>query len=177
MLLLLPLRFLAIIVTLFSAGVFFFAPAYAHFFGATKQVDNYQIVFQPYPSSPIIGTNSTLNFSVLANDGNNLYNVYTSVVIADKRTGNPIYQEPYRLSEISDVTTRYRFDTPGDYVVTLQTRIPGDAKYASQPLAASFDVTAFPPGIPLDELLLYYVTPAAVVIAGIAVYLHSKNKI
>ncbi len=175
LLLLLSLHFLAVVM-LFFTGMFF-VPAYAHFFGTTKEVDGYQIIFQPYPASPITGTNSTLNFSVLASDGNNIYNVYTSVVIADKQTGNPIHQEPYRLYEISDITTRYVFDTPGSYVVTVQTRIPGDAKYASQPLVASFDVSAFPPGIPLDELLLYYVTPAAAVIAGIAVYLHSRNKI
>src|SRR5581483_3064415 len=107
------------------AGTLFFAPAYAHFFGATKQVDGYQIVFQPYPSAPIIGTNSTLNFSVLAPDGNNLYNVYSSIVIADKKTGEAIHQVPYRLYEISDITARYKFDNAGDYVVTVQTRIPG----------------------------------------------------
>ena len=165
------------IVTFCSVSALSTVPAYAHYFGATKVVDGFQIVFQPYPSSPIIGTNSTLNFSVLAPDGNNLNNVYTSMVIADKQTGAPIFQQPYRLYEISDVSTLYKFDKPGDYVVTVQTRIPGDQKYASQPLSASFDVTAFPPGIPLDELLLYYVTPAAAVIAGIAIYLHSKNKI
>jgi hypothetical protein len=159
------------------AGKIFYAPAYSHFFGATKQVDGYQIVFQPYPSAPVIGTNSTLNFSVLAPDGNNLYNVYSSIVIADKKTGEAIHQVPYRLYEISDITARYKFDNAGDYVVTVQTRIPGDGKYSSQPLAATFDVSAFPPGIPLDELLLYYVTPATAVIAGIAVYLHSRGKI
>jgi hypothetical protein len=169
-------RFLAVALLFFFAGTLI-VPAYAHFFGASKNVDGYQIVFQPYPPAPVIGTNSTINFSVLASSGYNLYNVYSSIVIADKHTGKPVYQVPYRLYEISDITTHYRFDTPGDYVATVQTRIPGDAKYASQPLEASFDVSAFPPGIPLDELLLYYVTPAAVVIAGIAVYLHSKDKI
>ncbi len=175
------LTFLLIIVlfSLFIAGgpLSFVPPAYAHFFGATKEVDGYKIVFQPYPSAPIIGTNSTLNFSVLDSDGSNLYNVYTSVVITDKHTGQAVYQVPYRLYEISDVTTRYRFNNPGDYTVTVQTRIPGDGKYSTRPLAATFDLSAFPPGIPLDELLLYYVTPASAVIAGIAVYLHSKNKI
>ncbi|HKR95626.1 MAG TPA: hypothetical protein VJW55_09705, partial [Candidatus Angelobacter sp.] len=81
------------------AGTLFFAPAYAHFFGATKQVDGYQIVFQPYPSAPIIGTNSTLNFSVLDPNGNNLYNVYSSIIISDKKTGEPVHQVPYRLYE------------------------------------------------------------------------------
>lgn len=172
-----PLAAALLILFLGTTFSLFAPPAYAHFFGATKEVDGYKIVFQPYPSAPIIGTNSTLNFSVLGGDGNNIYNVYTSIVITDKHTGQPIYQVPYRLYEISDVTARYTFDNPGDYTVTVQTRIPGDGKYSSQPLAATFDLSAFPPGIPLDELLLYYVTPASAVIAGIAVYLHSKNKI
>jgi hypothetical protein len=172
------LRFLAVVVMLLSACLPFMPlPASAHFFGATKQVGSYQIVFQPYPPSPVIGTNSSLNFSVLTPDGNNVYNVYASIVLMDKHTGQPIYQTPYRLYEISDITTFYTFNKTGDYVATIQTRIPGDKNYSSEPLAVSFDLSAFPPGIPLDELLLYYVTPAAVVIAGIAIYLHSKNKI
>jgi hypothetical protein len=169
--------FVAVASLLIASGALFSPHVYAHFFGATKQVGSYQVVFQPYPQSPIIGTNSTLNFSILTNDGNNLYNVYASMVIADKHTGEPIFQSPYRLYEISDVTMHYKFEKAGDYIATVQTRLPGDAKYTSEPLVASFDVSAFPPGIPLDELLIYYVTPAAVVIAGIAVYLHSKNKL
>jgi hypothetical protein len=31
--------------------------------------------------------------------------------------------------------------------------------------------------MPVEELMLYYVTPASIAIAGIAVYLHSKGKI
>lgn len=158
---------------LFLVGILF-VPASAHFFGATQQVDGYQVVFMPYPQSPVTGANSTLNFSILAN-GSNIYNVYTAVVVADKGTGQPVHQEPYRLYETSDITMPYVFDRTGDYVVTVQTRIPGDAKYEAQPLSASFDVSAGPPGVPLEELLLYYVTPAAVAIAGIAVYLHSKR--
>ena len=40
--------------------------AYGHFFGATQNIDKYQVVFSPYPSNPVAGSNSTLlNFSVL----------------------------------------------------------------------------------------------------------------
>jgi hypothetical protein len=31
--------------------------------------------------------------------------------------------------------------------------------------------------VPFDELMLFYVTPAAAVIVGIAIYLHSKKKL
>jgi hypothetical protein len=64
-------------------------------------------------------------------------------------------------------------------VVTLQTRVPGDEKYQTTPLLASFDLLVESPGqlMPIDELMLYFVTPAAIVITGIAIYLHSRKKI
>jgi hypothetical protein len=151
------------------------APAYAHFFGATKDVDGFQVVFQPFPSAPVIGTNTTLNFSVLYN-GSNIYNVHSAVTITEK-DGPVIFQDPYRLYEISDITVPYRFEKAGSYVVTVQMRIAGHEKYGAQPLTASFDVSASPPGIPFDELLLYYATPAAVAVAAIAVYLHSRGRL
>jgi hypothetical protein len=64
-------------------------------------------------------------------------------------------------------------------MITLQTRVPGDEKYQATPLLASFDLLVESPNqvIPIDELMLYFVTPAAVVITGIAIYLHSRKKI
>lgn len=132
------------------------------------------MVFAPYPQTPITGENSTLNFSILAN-GSNIYNVYAAVVIT--RAGEPVHQEPYRLYETSDITVPYVFAESGDYIVTVQTRIPGDEQYEAEPLSASFDVSAGQPGIPLDELMLYYVTPAAVAIAGISVHLYSRGSL
>lgn len=158
------------------AAMLSFLPAYAHFFGATKDMDGFQMVFQPYPQTPIVNTNSRLNFSVLK-DGYNINNIYTSITMTAKSDGHIIFQDPYRFYEFSDITIPYRFNQTGDYVLTVQTRIQGDPKYASQPLEASFDVSAFPPGIPLEELMLYYVTPAAAVIAGIAVYMRSRGKL
>ncbi len=169
------LRFLLLVVILLAAVALVAKPVDAHFFGATKDVDGYQVVFQPYPQAPVVGTNSTLNFSVLQN-GSNIYNVYCALIITEKASGQVVYQNPYRLYETSDITVPYRFDNVGDYVVTLQTRIAGHEKYQSQPLVASFDISAFAPGIPFDELLLYYVTPAAAAMVGIVVYLHSKGK-
>jgi hypothetical protein len=154
--------------------------AYAHFFGATKNVDNYQIVFSPSPSNPVAGSNSTLfNFSVLENGTNNISNIQVAVIVAEKGSGAVVGQIPYKAYEFSDFTIPYSFQRPGDYVVTLQTRIIGDEKYQATPLVASFDIRALDPNqlVPFDELMLFYVTPAAVVITGIAVYLHSKNKL
>lgn len=155
-------------------------PAYAHYFGSTLNVNNYQIVFSPYPSTPIAGDNSTtLNFSVLDNNNNNLYNIYSALVITEKQSGKIVEQVPYQRFEFSDISIKYTFPTPGDYVATLQTRIQDDPKYRATPMVANFNISAMDPRmiIPFDELMLYYVTPAAAVIAGLAVYLHSKKKI
>lgn len=152
----------------------------AHFFGATKQVDNYQVIFAPYPLNPVAGSNSTyLNFSVLHN-GSNIFSIHSALVIVDKDSGTPVVQIPYRLYEFSDISIPYTFSGAGDYTVTLQTRITGDEKYQAMPLEASFDLTVMSPGgqgIPVEELMLFYVTPAAIAIAGIAIYLHSKGKL
>lgn len=151
-------------------------PVDAHFFGATQDIDGYQVIFAAYPSSPVIGEDSTLNFSVLE-DGANLFNVYAAIKVQDRSTGEVVFQDPYRQYEISDITVPYVFAEQGDYTVTIETRIPEHEKYQAQALSATFPITAFPPGIPLEELLIYYVVPAAVAAAGIAAYLHSRNMI
>jgi hypothetical protein len=165
----------ATIVFLLHAG-----KADAHFFGQTKQIENYQVIFAPFPDIPIAGSNSTfLNFSVLEN-GSNIFNIHSAVVIAEKESGGRVAQIPYRQYEFSDISIPYAFSEPGRYVVTLQTRIAGDDKYQAIPLEANFDLAverAGSSGIPIEELLLFYVTPAAVAIAGIVIYLHSKGRI
>jgi hypothetical protein len=165
---------LAICILVIQTGVV----AYGHFFGPTKNIDNYQVIFAPSPPTPIAGDNSTsLNFSVLENNAN-IYNIYTAMVVTQKESGNIIAQVPYKFQEFSDITIPYTFNDTGTYVVTLQTRIAGDEKYQDNPLVASFDISV---GnqllIPFDELMLFYVTPATVIIAGIVIYLHSKKKL
>jgi hypothetical protein len=151
--------------------------AYAHFFGATKNIDNYQVVFSPSPTTPIAGDNSTsLNFSVLENN-TNVYNIYSALVVTDKQSGDIVGQVPYKTQEFSDITIPYNFNDTGDYVVTLQTRIAGDEKYQDSPLVASFDISVGNQLIPFDELMLFYVAPATAAVAGIAIYLHSKKKL
>jgi hypothetical protein len=154
--------------------------AYGHCFGSTQNIGNYQVVFSPYPSAPVAGDNSTrLNFSVLDNNTDNIYNAYSALVIKEKQSGNITEQVPYKLYEFSDMSFPYAFPKPGDYVVTLETRIQDDPAYQASPLTAEFPITALDPHqvIPFDELMLFYVTPAAAVIAGLAVYLHSKKKL
>jgi hypothetical protein len=151
--------------------------AYGHFFGATRNIDNYQVIFAPSPSTPIAGDNSTsLNFSILENNAN-IYNIYAAMVVTEKQSGDIIGQIPYRFQEFSDITIPYTFNDTGTYVVTLQTRIAGDEKYQNNPLVASFDISVGNQLIPFDELMLFYVAPATAAIAGIAIYLHSKKKL
>ena len=160
------------IIVIIQTGV-----AYGHFFGATKNIDNYQIIFAPNPSTPIAGDNSTsLNFSVLENNAN-IYNIHAAMVVTEKQSGDIIGQIPYRFQEFSDITIPYTFNDTGTYVVTLQTRIAGDEKYQEDPLVASFDISVGNQLIPFDELMLFYVAPATAAIAGIAIYLHSKKKL
>ncbi len=151
-------------------------PVAGHYFGAVKDVDGYRVVFQPSPQTPVVGGDSALNFSVLENN-NNIYNMYATLTITEKGSGQTIYKSQERWYETSDISIPYSFDAVGDYVATLEVRIAGDDKYEAQPLVASFDVSSSRPGVPFDELMLYYVTPAAVAITGIAVYMRSRNRI
>ena len=166
------LTFCIILLLIIQTGV-----AYGHFFGATKNIDNYQVIFSPNPSTPIANDSSTsLNFSVLQNNSN-IYNIYAAMVVSDKQSGTVIAQVPYKFQEFSDISIPYTFNKTGNYAVTLQTRIPGEAKYQNNPLVASFDISVGNQLIPFDELMLFYVTPTAVAIAGISIYLHFKKKL
>jgi hypothetical protein len=163
---------ICIIITVSQIGV-----AYGHYFGATKNIDNYQVIFSPNPSTPISGDNSTsLNFSVLENN-TNIYNMYAALQVTERQSGDIIGQVPYRLYEFSDIAIPFKFNETGDYVVTLQTRITGDEKYQANPLIVSFDIPVGNQLIPFDELMLFYVTPTAVAITGIAIYMHFKKKL
>lgn len=149
-----------------TAEVFTPYQAQAHFFGETVDAgDGLQVVFAPYPSAPIGDNNSTtqLNFSVLQK-GANLYNIHSAVVITDKRTGEQVAQIPYKQYEISDITIPYVFKNTGDYVVTLKTRIPGDAKYQSNPLVASFPISVISQ---IQSMLSNGYTTSYIVIAAV----------
>jgi hypothetical protein len=153
--------------------------AYAHFFGATKTVGNYQIVFQPFPFVPFVGDNSTtLNFSILDNNNSNVNNIYAALVIKERNTGNVLGQIPYKFYEFSDITFRYPFQHVGNFVVTLEAKINGDQKYQDNPLISNFEISVndLRQMIPFSQLMLYYVTPSTAAVAGIAIYLISKKK-
>ena len=153
--------------------------AYAHFFGATKTIDSYQVIFQPTPSLPVAGDNSTqLNFSVLQN-GSNIYNAYFALVISEKSSGAPVEQFSYRQYEFSDITIPYTFQRTnpivvpyGHYTYQFTFSEPGrhtvyidlnDQSYSGQVLTFTFFVNV---AGPFDYL--YVVVPSVAVAAGAA---------
>src|SRR5918995_291422 len=151
-----------------------------HFFGTTKKVGNYQIVFAPYPPLPFAGDNSTLlNFSILDKENQNVNNIFASLVIKNKENGSIITDNPFKFYEFSDITIPYTFKEIGDYQISLLVRINGDPVYSQNPISADFYISTTDPNqiIPTNELVLYYLVPALVVIAIIVVYLKRKNKI
>ena len=151
--------------------------AYAHFFGITKNVRNYKIVFQTFPFVPFSGENSTLNFSILDKDNSNINNVYAAFIIKEKETAKIISQIPYKFYEFSDITIPYRFQNNTNYITTLEAKIPGDPKYEAKPLVVDFDFAVGSSPISFDKEVLYYVTPSVIAItAGIVIYFKSKKR-
>ena len=151
--------------------------AYAHFFGVTKSVGNYKIVFQTFPFVPFSGENSTLNFSILDKDNSNINNVYAAFIIKEKDTTKIISQIPYKFYEFSDITIPYRFQNNTNYTTTLEAKIPGDPKYEAKPLVVDFDFAVGSSPISFDKEVLYYVTPSVIAItAGIVIYFKSKKR-
>src|SRR5438093_2047481 len=151
-----------------------------HFFGATKNIGNYQIVFAPYPALPLAGDNSTLlNFSVLDKDNKNVNNISASIIVKNKLNDSNIQNFPFKFYESSDITFPYIFKEVGDYQVSVLVKINGDPTYSQNPISANFDISATNPNqvIPTDELVIYYLVPGLAVIAAIVLYLRHKNKI
>ena len=153
---------------------------FGHFFGTTKNIGGYQIVFAPYPALPLARDNSTLlNFSILDKENQNVNNITASLIIKNKINGSMIQNIPFKFYEFSDITFPYTFKDIGDYQVTLLVRINGDATYSQTPISADFDISAANPNqvIPTQELIAFYLVPSLAVIAVIVVFLKRKNKI
>ena len=153
---------------------------FGHFFGITKNIGDYQIVFAPYPSLPLARDNSTLlNFSILDKDNKNVNNISASLIVKDEPNGSIIENFPFKFYDVSDITFPYTFKEIGDYQVSLLVKINGDPTYSQNPMSADFDISASNPNqvIPTDELVLYYLVPSLAVIAVIVLYLRHKKKI
>jgi hypothetical protein len=153
--------------------------AYGHFFGENITLDGYQVVFQPFPTAPMAGDNTTLNFSILDKENTNIHNIFSALIIKDKVSNETIAQLPYKQYMYSDITIPYKFSNNSEYLVTLETRIIGDSKYQVQPLIATFDLIV---GDQTAEyfriIMLYFVTPVsgAIIVAILIYELHWKKK-
>ena len=155
---------------------------YAHIFtdtqstAVTKNIDNYQIDFLPVPNILSVNDNSTkLNFSLLENN-TDVYNVFVSLIIKDKNSGNVVEQIPYKFYEFGDISLPYTFQNVGDYTITFQARINGDPKYEVTPLTASFDISVVNPSqIPFIAWIIS-LTPIIAAIAGIVIYIDFFKK-
>ena len=154
---------------------------YAHIFSDTKNaitnnIDKYQVVFLPFPSVPLSNDNSTkLNFSLLENN-TDVYNVFVSLIIKDKNSGNVVEQIPYKFYEFGDITLPYTFQNVGDYTITFQARINVDPKYEVNPLKANFDISVVNPSEISFTVWILSLIPILAVIPGILIYIFFKKK-
>jgi hypothetical protein len=156
--------------------------AYAHLFSdtpntITKNIGKYQLIFLPYPNIPLTNDNSTrLNFSLMENK-TDVYNVFVSLIIKDRESGNVVVEQiPYKFYEFGDITFPYIFRNASDYVVTFQARINGDPKYEVNPLIANFDISVINPGEILFIGWIAILAPILAAIPGIVVYMFFKRK-
>ena len=154
---------------------------YAHIFldtenAITKNIDKYQVVFLPFPSVPLSNDNSTkLNFSLLENN-TDVYNVFVSLIIKDRNSGNVVEQIPYKFYEFGDITLPYIFQNVSDYIITFQARINGDPKYEVNPLKANFDISVVNPSEISFIVWILSLIPILAVIPGILIYIFFKKK-
>jgi hypothetical protein len=155
--------------------------AYAHIFSdtpntITKNIDKYQVVFLPFPNIPLVNDNSTkLNFSLMENN-TDVYNVFVSLIIKDRNSGNVVEQIPYKFYEFGDITLPYTFQNVSDYIITFHARINGDPKYEVNPLKANFDISVVNPSeIPFIAWIIS-LTPIIAAIAGIVIYIDFFKK-
>ena len=154
--------------------------AYAHIFTdinntLTKNIDKYHLLFLPYPNIPIANDNSTrLNFSLMENK-TDIYNVFVSLIIKDRKSGNVVEQIPYKFYEFGDITFPYTFRNASNYIISFQAKIHGDPMYKVNPLLANFDIPVKPNVIPYIGWIAVLV-PILSAIPGIVVYMFFKRQ-
>jgi hypothetical protein len=155
----------------------------AHFFGIpvlqNKTAGDYKIVFQPYPTVPIAGDNSTkINLSILGKDDQNINAVFSSLIIKEKETGEILKRFPYGFYEFSDMTFSYAFPKVGTYLVTLESKINGDPSYTETPLLVDFElpVGGGKNNLTLTQSIVSYLIVAIALIAAITFYLRTRRK-
>jgi hypothetical protein len=174
----------AIFLLSYTANLFIYQEnnhlAYAHIFTdipntITKNIDKYQLIFLPYSNIPIANDNSTrLNFSLMENK-TDVYNVFVSLIIKDRNSGNVVVEQiPYKFYEFGDITFPYTFRNASNYIISFQARINGDPNYKVNPLIANFDIPVRPNEIPFIGWIAILV-PVLSAIPGIVIYMFFRR--
>jgi hypothetical protein len=163
--------------------VMLFQKASAHFFGVpileNKTVDNYKIVFQPFPTMPAANDNSTkINLSILDKENQNINAVFSSLIIKEKDSPEILKTFPYQFYEFSDMTFSYTFPKEGTYLVTLLSKINADPFYMETPLIVEFElpVGAVKYYLTLTQSIFLYLTIMIAIIGAIIFYRRTRIK-
>jgi hypothetical protein len=101
----------------------------------TKTVGKYEVRFQAFPLYPSTERPTSLGFSVLDQQGYNVWNMEASVKV--QKDGNTIFTSPKTKYEISDIFIEYMFPQKGSYRVTLEANIPNEP----EAMIADFELT------------------------------------
>jgi hypothetical protein len=105
-----------------------------------------------------------------------VYNVFVSLIIKDRNSGNVVEQLPYKFYEFGDITLPYIFQNVSDYIITFQARINGDPKYEDNPLKANFDISVVNPSEISFIVWTLSLIPILAVIPGILIYIFFEKK-
>jgi zinc transporter ZupT len=104
-----------------------------HLFGGeTKQVRNYNITYVSIPENPILGTDTTLAFSILS-ENTDIFNMLAKITIMK---GDDIVAEiPETRYPTGDIFVPFTFTEDGLYRITLEAKLSEDP----DPIATTFD--------------------------------------
>ena len=105
-----------------------------------KKMDNYEVLFLPYPKEATKDDNTWLLNLKIENEGGNLKNIYSSVIISNKKNSSIVFQTPFKFYTTGDISLPFSFPDNGDFIVSLLTRINGDTNYEIIPVIANFDL-------------------------------------
>jgi hypothetical protein len=105
-----------------------------------------------------------------------VYNVFVSLTIKERNSGNVVEQIPYKFYEFGDITFPYIFQNVSDYIITFQARINGDPKYEINPLKANFDISVVNPSNISFIVWISSLIHIIAVLPGILIYIFFKKK-
>jgi len=105
-----------------------------------KKMDKYKVLFLSYPKEPTKGDNTTLLNLNIVDENGDLKNIYSSVIISNKKNSSIVFQTPFKFYTTGDISLPFSFPDNGDYIVSLLSKISGDRNYEKVPIIANFDL-------------------------------------